>query len=71
MVAVALNHILQEPDMLGVGAHKPVFVNGHNALAVADVEQSGTHRIVRRAISVAAKVLKPLNPVLHEGLRYC
>ena len=57
VIAVALNHVFQQPQVLGIDARKSVFVNDEYALAVADVELRRRHRVVGCTIGIAAQFL--------------
>ena len=61
MVAVALDHALQQAKMLIVDAHQAVLLNDEDALTVANVEHRWRHGIMRRTISIAAELFDLLD----------
>ena len=69
MIAVALNHPLQQSQMLIINSRQSVLVDDEDALAVADVEQGGCHGVMRSAISVAADSFQLFDTPCLKGIR--
>ena len=68
MVTVALDHILQQSLVLRVDTSQTVLVDHEDTLTVADIELGGRHRVVRRAVGIAAKGLQLLYAPCHQRL---
>lgn len=58
MIAVALDHAFQKSQMLVVDAHQAIFVDNEYSLAVADIQEGGSHGIVRRTVGIASQLLQ-------------
>ena len=58
MIAVALDHAFQKSQMLVVDAHQTIFVDYEYSLAVADIQEGGSHGIVRRTVGIASQLLQ-------------
>ena len=54
--------------MFGIDARKAVLVDDEHALAVADVEQGGSDRIMRRTVGITAEFLQSPDAPLHQSL---
>ena len=69
MIAVAAYHPLQQAKMLVVDTRQAVLVYHEHSLTVADVEQGWRHRVVRRAVGIAAEFLQLPDTPFHERFR--
>ena len=66
MIAVALYHPLQQPDMFPIDPHQPVLLNDQNTQTVAKVKNFRGHRIMARPVGIASEFFQLHQPPFLE-----
>ena len=74
VIAVALYHPLQQPDMFPIDPHQPVLLNDQNTQTVAQVKNFRCHRIVARPVGIASELFQlhkpPFLEIVRDGRSY-